>query len=483
MAGASHTTSCASEIFSAVETKIETAKPLVEHVKGLVEKYAQTRKYDKVTIVGSVGNNLYFPEIHDNETYCVEVDMIFERHSENLHLPVAYEDEMMDTPVLSVYPVKTPETPSDYVWLKAELRDTALLSFDKKHYFELDETSGTYYLQNTPFRDDVLPVDEEVLNRNIMGEKELAGTFTSRLKVPFRTYRSDPSTWERSKDEWFRFFCLIDKVAAINIPWPEQAQQWTARASHRKWPTQGVIQEIVARGCHVIPKISSGERAFPAREWKYSFAVAEQRLAHSLSRAQRLSFLTIKQLKRKHLDLVSLSDGAIILSSGLTTYHLKTTMFWISEESEASVWEQHPIQGIAIFLDRLVSYLRNKHLPNYFIPEINILKRVWVDERVNLYVKNEDDYRDTRLGALIEKVDHLRINLHKYLGEKDILCAVDQSHEQAASKELYRDSFMGKMRFDHSVLHQDIHKLGETVGLTGLTSYANKLKHHENDSR
>ena len=50
-------------------------------------------------------------------------------------------------------------------------------------------------------------------------------------------------------------------------------------------------------------------------------------------------------------------------------------------------------------------------------------------------------------------------------------------------RKLYRDSFMGKMRFDHSVLHQDIHKLGETVGLTGLMSYANKLKHHENDSR
>lgn len=130
----------------------------------------------------------------------------------------------------------------------------------------------------------------------------------------------------------------MDKVAAIKVKWPEVSMVWETR--ERLWPPLEVCKEITRGGIHVIPK--SSHKSASTTQWKYTFAIAEQRLAHLFTPTQRACYLILKQLKRKYFSQVSLNEGQVIITSGISTHHLKTVMFWTSERTEPSEWQTDP---------------------------------------------------------------------------------------------------------------------------------------------
>ena len=57
------------------------------------------------------------------------------------------------------------------------------------------------------------------------------------------------------------------------------------------------------------------------------------------------------------------------------SYYLKTTLLWALEKLSSDYWSDSKIgERVLGLLDDLLGYLTSKNLPNYFIPEMNLLE-------------------------------------------------------------------------------------------------------------
>ncbi|XP_067026832.1 nucleotidyltransferase MB21D2-like [Acropora muricata] len=290
------------------------------------------------------------------------------------------------------------------------------------------------------------------------------GVFASYKGIkPFRAFKT-----ERKHviidEETIHYQLLMDKVAAIKVKWPEVFTVWETR--ERLWPPLEVCKEITRDGIHVIPK--SSHKSASTTQWKYTFAIAEQRLAHLFTPIQRACYLILKQLKRKYFSQVSFPEGQGIITSGISTHHLKTVMFWTTERTEPSEWQIDPGKCLSLLLQTLVDFLQGKHCPNYFVPEINLFERLWMDESKFLYVKDDNELRDLRIEGVLELVLQVQAHLEKYL-TRELLQTVDEDHKLTVSNAKFaeEDFFSGfkfkaaKQLASVDPLFTDLHDLHE----------------------
>lgn len=180
-------------------------------------------------------------------------------------------------------------------------------------------------------------------------------------------------------------------------------------------------------------------------------------------------YLILKQLKRKYFSQVSLSEGQLIISSGISTHHLKTVMFWTSERTEPSEWQTDPGKCLSLLLQTLVNFLQGKHCPNYFVPEVNLFQRLWMDESKFLFVKDDNQLRDLRIQKVLELVLQVQAHLEEYL-TSELLQTVDEDHERTVSNAKFaeKDFFSGykfemaKQMASLDSLFTDLHDLPES---------------------
>jgi len=448
------------------ELNIRTRKSdgLLSFLKQAIENYSLKRKFARVVIQGSVGNNLYFPEILEDGTYRVEIDMLFEQDSYNVTLPGFVGENRYPQVVLDVVADESVSS-QQYVKLKVSRLPEGLRDEDQTVFLEFDEVSGEYYLKNSEYLNELPSIKDEIKG-GILGEKEMTtGVFDSfQGRKPFRAFKT-----ERKQliidEETIHYQLLMDKVAAIKVKWPEVFTVWETR--ERLWPPLEVCKEITRDGIHVIPK--SSHKSASTTQWKYTFAIAEQRLAHFFTPIQRACYLILKQLKRKYFSQVSLSEGQLIISSGISTHHLKTVMFWTSERTEPSEWQTDPGKCLSLLLQTLVNFLQGKHCPNYFVPEVNLFQRLWMDESKFLFVKDDNQLRDLRIQKVLELVLQVQAHLEEYL-TSELLQTVDEDHERTVSNAKFaeKDFFSGykfemaKQMASLDSLFTDLHDLPES---------------------
>ncbi|XP_071133708.1 cyclic GMP-AMP synthase-like receptor isoform X2 [Mytilus edulis] len=131
--------------------------------------------------------------------------------------------------------------------------------------------------------------------------------------------------------------CISDDLEQYDIAycikcekWISQAQPWVNR-SRTLWPSSNLVSQITSLGVLFVPigcKGSVNEHV----EWRISFSVAEKMLIFSFSHTQLLCYallkILLKEVIEKDLDLKGI----------LCSYFLKTLMFWMSEESDQSIW-------------------------------------------------------------------------------------------------------------------------------------------------
>ena len=452
------------DIYEELNIRIRKSDGLLSYLKQTIENYSLKRKFARVVIQGSVGNNLYFPEILEDGTYRVEIDMLFEQDSHNVTLPGFVGENRYPEVVVEVVPDEGVSS-HQYVKLKVTRLPEGLRDKDQTVFLEFDDVSGEYYLKNSEYLSDLPSINDEIKG-GILGEKEIAGdVFASfRGRQPFRAFKT-----ERKQliidEETINYQLLMDKVAAIKVKWPEVFRVWETR--ERLWPPLEVCKEITRGGIHVIPK--SSHKSASTTQWKYTFAIAEQRLAHLFTPIQRACYLILKQLKRKYFSQASLNDGQVIITSGISTHHLKTVMFWTSERTEPSEWQTDPGKCLSLLLQTLVDFLQAKHCPNYFVPEVNLFERLWMDERKFLFVKDDDQLRDIRIQAVLELVLQVQVHLEEYL-TSELLQTVDEDHERTESNAKFaeKDFFSGfkfemaKQLASLDSLFTDLHDLRES---------------------
>ncbi|XP_052085369.1 uncharacterized protein LOC127722996 [Mytilus californianus] len=166
--------------------------------------------------------------------------------------------------------------------------------------------------------------------------------------------------------------CLSDIYGYIDLAfclkadqWVSQAQPWISR-SRSLWPKSEIISKIKSCGVLFVPIGNKGS-INENLQWRISFSVAEKVLIFSFSHTQLLCYAMLKILLKEIVDRNEDLKGL------LCSYFLKTLIFWISEETETSVWRpDNIIPCFMACLQRLLYCLEYSTLLHYFIPENNL---------------------------------------------------------------------------------------------------------------
>ena len=158
-------------------------------------------------------------------------------------------------------------------------------------------------------------------------------------------------------------------VALACTIWPECAQEWLSRKRIHGWPSKELIKLckslgfIVVSACHP----ASDEKQF---QWRISFSHQERLLVTQFNSVQLKCYILLKIIKKELIKQYIKEDT-------LTSYHLKTCILYILENTPSELWVRGNLVGCLIMLLRQIHlWIRDEKIPNYFIPEENMLDRI-----------------------------------------------------------------------------------------------------------
>ena len=172
--------------------------------------------------------------------------------------------------------------------------------------------------------------------------------------------------------------CLSDALGTIDrafslkyIEWPSTARQWIDRPRFCGWPPESLIHNIVSGGVLLVPigSKSDSQKDNPL-EWRISFSVPEKMLIYSWTHSQIICYALLKLLLK---EVIKKNENVDKL---FCSYFLKTVIFWLSEELEQNVWTPNNLLNcFMLCLKRLIYWITYRYLPNYFIPQHNMIDR------------------------------------------------------------------------------------------------------------
>ncbi|XP_068708799.1 uncharacterized protein [Montipora foliosa] len=181
---------------------------------------------------------------------------------------------------------------------------------------------------------------------------------------PAYTFRTKNPPWTIQKA------VESDRVPAIEcMGWPYAAREWISRKP-RYWPKAETVDKISTNGFMIVPKptdISGDTR----REWRLSFSIPEGVLFDTFDECHAMVYYMFRSLY-----VNSLKER---LRGTLTSYHFKTVMFWMLEETEPSCWSRERIvDNFLCAVKKLYQFTRDGFLPHYFIPGHNLFYKTSV---------------------------------------------------------------------------------------------------------
>ena len=165
-----------------------------------------------------------------------------------------------------------------------------------------------------------------------------------------------------------------DIVCALSCTdWPDCAQEWLSRRRIHGWPSKELIKQckslgfIVVSACHP----ASDEKQF---QWRISFSHQERLLVTQFNTVQLKCYILLKIIKKELIKQYIKEDT-------LTSYHLKTCMLYILENTPSELWVPENLVGCLIMCLRQIHlWIRDEKIPNYFIPGENMLDRITTPE-------------------------------------------------------------------------------------------------------
>ncbi|XP_052059993.1 uncharacterized protein LOC127700513 isoform X4 [Mytilus californianus] len=217
------------------------------------------------------------------------------------------------------------------------------------------EVNGTYFLSNTSFHSGM----------NANGTLKIKRTI--RFKDPFLIFQKEA--------------CMIYYYAKCP-KWPKEASEWVLRKRPSGWPDTSLLEETLKAPCLLTPKYHPFSKN-PDIEWMFDFSFPETFLLKgNISKEQKYCFHVFKLL-------IDFHTGRRI---ELSTFVLKTIFLYTLEVIPCQQWETCPSACMLYMTETLLSSLKEKKIPHYFIPENNIISHL----------------NGTILYHLIEKVNVVR---------------------------------------------------------------------------
>ncbi|XP_061183501.1 uncharacterized protein LOC133191436 [Saccostrea echinata] len=172
--------------------------------------------------------------------------------------------------------------------------------------------------------------------------------------------------------------------------WPKDSLEWISRKRKSNWPNQLLINKIKGMPCHALP-VGCVQSEKCHLEWRFAFILPERELIWNFSDVQIQCYVIFKTLKKEILDK--------IISDEINSFHLKTIVFWMSEEIPD--WDPSNLTNcVKACLSFLIKCIQQRHLSHYFLRSRNLFMGKLEDEMV----------RD----RLISEIELIRENIIDY---------------------------------------------------------------------
>ncbi|XP_060584708.1 uncharacterized protein LOC132740754 [Ruditapes philippinarum] len=157
----------------------------------------------------------------------------------------------------------------------------------------------------------------------------------------------------------------IDSVISIYFYGGNYLNKWTNRSRNHAWPTSEVVNEVSQMEGYIVP-IGDKQSDMQAYEWRICYTTAEKRLVSSLSDTQLKAYVLLKIMAKTLLKP---------RCNFLTSYVVKNVIFWVMEMSDScELSPSHLVNLIQKAIFFIKHCVINNHLPNYMIPERNLLR-------------------------------------------------------------------------------------------------------------
>lgn len=160
--------------------------------------------------------------------------------------------------------------------------------------------------------------------------------------------------------------CDIDIVACIQSKeWPENARNWISRPRRGHWPENEIIENLKTTPVYLAP-VGQKNSPYVHLQWRPSFNIAEKVLVRHFNLTQIHCYALLKIYLKDHIKEVA--------PDVLSSYCMKTTVFWISEKVGKDFMV--PENLLIIFVECLKAiktWLSQRKLPHYFIESRNAL--------------------------------------------------------------------------------------------------------------
>ena len=157
-----------------------------------------------------------------------------------------------------------------------------------------------------------------------------------------------------------------DAFALVCNSWPAETMEWITRNRRHDWPSRNLLSKIRKEDCHVVP-VCDPTSKFSSLEWRFSFLLAERQLIWSFNDTQIQCYFILKSLIKKYIHPTFPDE--------VTSYHLKTIVFWQSENLGITAWSEdqllHRVHDCLSYLSQCVQHGQLEH---YFYRSNNLLR-------------------------------------------------------------------------------------------------------------
>ncbi|XP_056015716.1 uncharacterized protein LOC130053121 isoform X2 [Ostrea edulis] len=146
---------------------------------------------------------------------------------------------------------------------------------------------------------------------------------------------------------------------------PSMGKDWLRNRVNFSWPSQKIVQKIMSLKCHVVA-VGDKMSQHSSLEWRISYLLWERELVWSFNDIQLQCYVLLKALLKKYIDPVAPDE--------LSSYHMKTIVFWESEDTEENCWGQEfLIPFLRNCLWRLSECVLNRSLKHFIERDKNLL--------------------------------------------------------------------------------------------------------------
>ena len=164
---------------------------------------------------------------------------------------------------------------------------------------------------------------------------------------------------------------------------PYIANEWIYRKRKYSWPSSHVISLSKAVGYHLVP-VGDYNTNLTQFQWRISFVLQECLLVRSFSYFQMQVYALMKMIKTEVLSAYKSQDTG---DSLITSYHIKTLMFWTIECTPKYMWcENNLILCIQICMMFLKRCVKSNFTPHYFMPQCNLFKKHVLNDLSNVII-------------------------------------------------------------------------------------------------